>query len=589
TISLLIEQFNRNNTGYGVKKRIAQILSRMKKEESVKNFFISKLDYPEDSIRNIIYKFLNNVDFKSPPGKINEILNIIDGEIKSIVFNIAALEDIKNDSEYKVLTRAIEYDVFSKTEKIFFLLSFIYQRELITSAKTNFMSESREKKIYALEIIDNILSNDLKNKFFPVIDELSNDQRLKKMTVFYPVEQLPKIEKLKKIITGNKDTYSFWTRTCAVYIAGKFALKDFYQPVIDALNDDSSIVRETAVWAFGRLNPSDLIERLQMLLKDESAIVSDIAGYVIETVGLAQLKIKKQYLTKTGECETGLFVTIVENENESRARRCRAARQLANIESDESKKSLFKMLAVEDETILSEVLKSLVFSGFEINSEAKKQLLKLVNSEFEDIENTLRLIAVFKGKDEYNELYSALKIEILRNCERIISIISLLNGKNNYKDLYFWFIENRLINYNIPDKMLNLLKKYLEFVSDENVKNTIYCLLTTYSFSKLFEKLNVTSDLIKEPLKKSLELIAFGSEKWLRSWTRAVAIRIVGNLEFKEYVPKIVVLMKDPDFIIRETAVMVLHKLDKPVYENYKHDLKNDLNPNIRKIIRELE
>ncbi|HPN32591.1 MAG TPA: HEAT repeat domain-containing protein, partial [bacterium] len=367
---LLIRTFNDNNTSSEVRKRIIQILSKMKNFD-VKNFYLEILDYPDETIRHIIYKTLYNFKHQSDETERNHIINLIDKDIQSIAINISALEDINNDKDYSILINALKYNIFDKTEKILFLFSFIYQHELVSTAKINYNSETREKKIYALEIMDSILSNDLKSKFIPVIDDITNEQRLKKLNEYYETEKLSKIEKLKKIITGNKINFSFWTKACAVYIAGKLALKEFYQPIAEALDDENSIVRETAVWAFGRLNPNDLIERLQLLLKDKSSNVSEIARYVIETVGLSQLKVKKQYLTKTGECETGLFINILTDESESRNRRCRAAMQLANIDSIEARTALANMIEVQDETVLSEVLKALVISNSDLSSDSK--------------------------------------------------------------------------------------------------------------------------------------------------------------------------------------------------------------------------
>ena len=89
--------------------------------------------------------------------------------------------------------------------------------------------------------------------------------------------------------------------------------------MVSALSDSDVIVRETAVWAMGCLNPDDLIERLSELKNDESERVARIARFVINAVGFASIPMGKGYLTRSGRYTIELFSGILLDEGERRA------------------------------------------------------------------------------------------------------------------------------------------------------------------------------------------------------------------------------------------------------------------------------
>ncbi|HPN31088.1 MAG TPA: hypothetical protein PKY81_09030, partial [bacterium] len=222
-------------------------------------------------------------------------------------------------------------------------------------------------------------------------------------------------------------------------------------------------------------------------------------------------------------------------------------------------------------------------------SDSKARLNKLIYSELEDVQATLELIAAFKNDESYAELYGALKKEILRNCERIIAVICLLNNKTDYNDLYFWFIENRLINMEIPESRLKKISGNLETLNDSKIKKEIFYLLTTFGFAELLNKFGIETEALTKTKIEYLDYAAFGSEKCLRSWTRAIAISLIGKLKIQRCGNKLLPLLKDADFVIRESAAVSLYKLDKKLFNTYKQELKNDASPHIRRMIRFIE
>jgi hypothetical protein len=63
-------------------------------------------------------------------------------------------------------------------ERIFYLLSFLYEPAVVLRARDNLQQASLEKRAYALEVIDTLIAQALKPFVLPLLDELSSAQRL---------------------------------------------------------------------------------------------------------------------------------------------------------------------------------------------------------------------------------------------------------------------------------------------------------------------------------------------------------------------------------------------------------------------------
>ena len=163
------------------------------------------------------------------------------------------------------------------------LLSFIYPKPAIFKARENLNARSMEKKAYAFELFDNLLSRDLKDAFLPMIDTLPTDQQLKRLDRIYPQKLMGINARLSEIISRPLDELSAWTKTCALYIIGRMGLEEYTGVVTDALKTSNEMVRETAVWALGKIRPDDLTERIKDHLHDSSNIVAGMCRYILNS------------------------------------------------------------------------------------------------------------------------------------------------------------------------------------------------------------------------------------------------------------------------------------------------------------------
>jgi len=104
----------------------------------------------------------------------------------------------------------------------------------------------------ALEVLDNLLSQDIKRFVFPLIDQLSPRDRTKQLHALFPQPRLDPAARLHETLRLSAARTDAWTKACALYVFGTTRTAE--GPILAAtgLSDRDSVVRETAQWTLAQ-------------------------------------------------------------------------------------------------------------------------------------------------------------------------------------------------------------------------------------------------------------------------------------------------------------------------------------------------
>ena len=196
-------------------------------------------------------------------GKMPEARALILREADEAAANLAACDDVLNDAD---LSQAYLGEVDEAKERIFMLLSLLYRPEVIRKARIDLEVNAGEKKAHALEVLDNLLAPELKRKIFPLLDNISPQERLRRLTALFPQTRLGRAGRLRQAVAENQA--GAWTKSCALLVMGKSAWAGWSDAVIASLNVKDTVVRETAIWALSRVDP-ETFSRLAPSLRDD--------------------------------------------------------------------------------------------------------------------------------------------------------------------------------------------------------------------------------------------------------------------------------------------------------------------------------
>lgn len=280
-----------NQQSRSIQVRIAFICGRIGRQSARKSvdrqpsieFLYSRLGFTEPSVRHQLLEALTYCQYvathKETQEKILGTLYLEADEAKWVLTCLLKLDKIsKHFNNKSLLFQALKAELSQIRKRIFLLLGMLYSPMTMKRVKENYYSEISDKRAYAREVLDNMISWELKNLILPLLDDNLTAQRLN-VAFFNP--HIDCNNTLNDIIANKYQQISFWTRTCALYEVGITKNKACYSAVIKALSAKEPVVRETAVWTLGQLDPPDLGMTLAPLTHDQHANVAAMANLII--------------------------------------------------------------------------------------------------------------------------------------------------------------------------------------------------------------------------------------------------------------------------------------------------------------------
>lgn len=568
--------------------RIVRICGHIGGSDAI-NMLQENLEYPIQEIRHQILTSLVFCRYRaSGAEEITRLERMISDGVKHATWLLAVLHDLHEDPSLDLLTRALQHELQKSIERIFSLLSFIYSASSMLQAQKNLHSKSTESRAHALEVLDNVISQELKTLIFPLLDNISENQRLARLTSLFPQQSLSRNERIKEIIQLPQRTLAAWSKASALFLVGQSPLPEFYPIISNALSSPDALIRETAVWALAQLNPPDLAERLQPLKHDLALPVSRFVNHILDSVALSKLSAIPSSLRRhSGHYRPDFFANILLDPQQSREHRSHAAQVLATLKGDVPQTALTQALQIDDEHIRSAVLNSLLAADFELNHKAKSRLQQLVNMEIDNVQNILRCLACFPSEGTYHNLVTALGMEVRYHRARLLAMLCLLATQARlHFNLHYWYIRQQQAPANALQQQLKALLLHIEDSDQRKILRMLFQNLDTDSLLVNWLPHHTIDQRAQE---LHLSALAFGSSAWLRAWTRACALDTIVRLRLTSYSADIVKHINDVDDIVSETAIWALHQLAPALYREHSIQLRDSENPMVANIIRRLE
>jgi ATP/ADP translocase/HEAT repeat protein len=214
-----------------------------------------KMDYPDPGIRLYVLRSLARCGYHAQGGEASYIKGLITGEVASAAGMLAIIADLDTAKVTAELVQdALQHAVDHAQERIFYLLSFLYDSQAVLAARDNLSLAAPERKAYAVEAIDVLVSKDLKKVLLPLLSSLPAAQKVQRLSEFYPQPRQNFEGRLQEIISAPNGAITQWTKTCAIYTVGRLRLGGLRQMVQDATSTPDALIRETACWTISRLD-----------------------------------------------------------------------------------------------------------------------------------------------------------------------------------------------------------------------------------------------------------------------------------------------------------------------------------------------
>ncbi|TRX48138.1 cyclic nucleotide-binding domain-containing protein [Fulvivirga sp. M361] len=234
-------------------QKIVQIMGRIRGNKAKAQLW-NKIDYPDKVMMSQVLLALGNAGFKAGINQIPRIKYAIESDIEDIAWNMAAINEVSIEHFGTNIREALKEEIDYDVDHIYMLLSMLYDSQSIQLVKENIESRTNEGITYALELLDVFLSEDLKQRIIPVLDDLSYAEKAKKLELLYPRESLNEKMVLKYLLNRDFSQTNRWTKTCIIYQIGLLEIREFYFDLIANIFNPDPLIREMAAWSLYKMD-----------------------------------------------------------------------------------------------------------------------------------------------------------------------------------------------------------------------------------------------------------------------------------------------------------------------------------------------
>jgi HEAT repeat protein len=273
----------------------AKVLGRIGTPQAVE-LVCRHLDESDQEVRSELYRALGRATKGKPflPVDRKAVLAALDREFVRAYGLIRAAEVLHLDSgpgrytprvgpaaAAALLSSALSEEVAATEHRLFLLLGVLYPQAEMEPIYEGIRDPSRgdapRRRANAVELLDNLLERDLKQKLLPLLEDARRPARLRAVEDELPLRRRTRDEVIAALcrdVTG-------WVRACAIHYACEHGATAAMAIVEEAVTDPDAVVREMALLGCARARPREVVAAIaEARLTDEAPAVRRQAALI---------------------------------------------------------------------------------------------------------------------------------------------------------------------------------------------------------------------------------------------------------------------------------------------------------------------
>ncbi|MCK4700814.1 MAG: hypothetical protein KAT38_10780, partial [Bacteroidales bacterium] len=258
--------------------RIIRIYGLIGNEEAIK-YILSKLTHHNHYVMVEAVQSLRLCDYQAGESDISMFQQVIEKVIIVTAWNIAAIISVDENVVGTDLSTALEEELLANNNLLFDLLSLLYEPQSVYHIRENLDLGTSESVSFALELLDLIIPEELKPKLFPLLDDISREEKIKQLQDFYPVAKMDSDELLLSVINRDYNKLNNWTKACALMSLRLLKMQEIPDDLVAQLFNPDPLLREVAVLTVKEIDPGKFSEYAMRLPGDYKTQLSQVVDY----------------------------------------------------------------------------------------------------------------------------------------------------------------------------------------------------------------------------------------------------------------------------------------------------------------------
>jgi ATP:ADP antiporter, AAA family len=257
-----------------IQQYIVLIYGRVGGQEA-RQLLWDKFNFPDDRIERQVLVSLNLCQFQAGLAEEPALSRKIEECVENTAWSMASLVDMGRSEQAGRLVAALSQEIDRNRQRLFLLLSLLYDPQLVEPVRDRLVhkTESKQGVVFALELMDVFIAEDLKEMVLPILDDITLTQSLKRLEARFPHPRMTPLERTRNIINREYTKVSRWTKTWALYLTPAVAEGDVPDELVANLFNPDPVLRETAAQSIYRIDPDVYDVKIQKLPQNDRPVL----------------------------------------------------------------------------------------------------------------------------------------------------------------------------------------------------------------------------------------------------------------------------------------------------------------------------
>jgi hypothetical protein len=212
--------FGQGDQSPAVRRRIVNLFGTIGGGEATAQL-AERLDHADRAIRRRAIALLVSAGYKATPEQVPQIERMVETLVRDMAWDMNVLLALQGDKASAEAAEALDAELTESRGWLFDLLSFLYDAAAVKGVSEILAGGSPQATVYALEILDLLVSPVLKPYVFAVVEGQSHLAVVRKLETLVAREHLTPYEALRALVRRDYGRIGMWTRASALDRLGR--------------------------------------------------------------------------------------------------------------------------------------------------------------------------------------------------------------------------------------------------------------------------------------------------------------------------------------------------------------------------------
>ncbi len=252
------------NTDDNILSHVIRIYGKVGTSKAIE-LLLNKLENQSRRITLDTIAALHEANFQANSINVHRILNIIVRTINVIGWDYLVYISLPDKERYYELKLAYLEEIYKNNDLLFDLLALAYNARTIKEIQELLEQGSSADISHAIELLDHFVYEDIKPVLFPVVENISAKERVRRLQYYFPIESMTEQEMISSTLTRDYNILSIYPRICAMQLALEMSEFEVNQELIANLFHPNRLLREVAAMVIHKMDP-ELYENVSQRL-----------------------------------------------------------------------------------------------------------------------------------------------------------------------------------------------------------------------------------------------------------------------------------------------------------------------------------